>query len=60
MPWTDATDETTSWTSPADTGAIRLVAGSPLGLLLTLTYSISETVREALWTDAADATTTWT
>lgn len=56
--WTDVTEDSTTWTEQAADTA-DLVAGSPIGLLLTLTHTYSQTVFTTLWTDTNDSTTVW-
>jgi hypothetical protein len=56
MPWTDQTQPTTTW---SENGASSISIGTPIGLLLALTYATTITV-SASWTDTSAVSNSWT
>lgn len=56
--WTNISDSETNWTAGSSDLA-TLTQGSPIGLLLSLTYAVTQTVRLVLWTDDSDGVANW-
>jgi hypothetical protein len=51
----------TTWTpQPRSTVSTTLTQGSPIGLLLVLTYATTTTTPGQVWTNITKNTTTWT
>lgn len=53
--WTDTSQNSASWTNVPSRDF--LTAGSPIGLLLALTYSGTQTINS--WTDVTENSSSW-
>lgn len=61
--WTKIAENTSSWTGipkPQGTTTTTTVVGSPIGLLLALTYSITSSFTSDPWTKVPENTSSWT
>lgn len=55
--WTQVTSSSVSWTDATRGASISHLKGSPLGLLLALTYHADG---DETWSISSDPSTTWT
>ncbi len=49
--WSNTSKNSATWTNQDDAATIPLTAGSPIGLLLALTYSQTQEILENNWSN---------